>query len=149
MKIRQGDMWSAYDQVDLFLITANCVVLPSKKLVMGAGIAKEAAERFPLAPSVFGEAVAKVTKEPRDTYGLCLVPGWKLGLFQTKHHWINGTPLELIQASAQKLAEWCFLNPDKKVCLNFPGIGYGYADRVLVLPLLNDLPDTVEVWERP
>ncbi len=48
MKLAQGDMWSVYDQADLFLVTTNGVVTRYGKLVMGAGIARQTKERFPV-----------------------------------------------------------------------------------------------------
>ena len=40
MQLARGDMWSAYDGADLFLVTTNSVVTHDGKLVMGAGIAR-------------------------------------------------------------------------------------------------------------
>jgi hypothetical protein len=71
-----------------------------------------------------------------------------IGLFQVKDHWANKATLELIATSVdilRKLAktDW----KDKKISLNFPGIGNGKLDRKDVLPLLHKLPDNVTIWE--
>jgi hypothetical protein len=47
MKLTNGNMWSAYPQADLFLITTNSTLKNDGCLVMGKGIALEAAQRFP------------------------------------------------------------------------------------------------------
>ena len=86
MKLAQGDMWSVFDQADLFLVTTNHVVMGDGKLVMGAGIAKQARDRFPGLDAALGQA-ALATGTP---YGLLISPRWpkaKLGAFQTKGEW--------------------------------------------------------------
>ncbi len=83
MRLAQGDMWSAFDQVDLFLVTTSHVVTKDGKLVMGAGIAKQARDRFPGLDAALGQA-ALPTGIP---YGLLVSSHWpeaKLGAFQTK-----------------------------------------------------------------
>jgi len=42
MRLEQGDMWSVYDRADLFLVTTNSTLTKSGKLVMSAGIARQA-----------------------------------------------------------------------------------------------------------
>jgi hypothetical protein len=37
-----GDMWSAYDNIDLFLITTNVTIKRNGALVMSRGIARQA-----------------------------------------------------------------------------------------------------------
>jgi len=47
MILEYGNMWTAWEQSDLFLITTNACVKPDERLVMGAGIAKQAVEKLP------------------------------------------------------------------------------------------------------
>lgn len=56
MRLARGDMWSAYDGADLFLVTTNGVVTRDGKLVMGAGIARQARDRFPGLDEALGKA---------------------------------------------------------------------------------------------
>jgi hypothetical protein len=48
---KRGDMWSAWDSADLFVITTNSTLrLGDKNLVMGRGIALQAKSAFPALP---------------------------------------------------------------------------------------------------
>lgn len=154
MKLAQGDMWSVYDQADLFLVTTNSVLNRHGALVMGAGIARQARERFP----VLDVALGSVVVQAGDTYGLLVSPRWfippngsgptaKLGAFQTKVRWQDPSSLELINFSTSKLVAWCKAHPTARVHLNMPGVGHGGLSREQVLPMLEPLPDTVTVWE--
>jgi hypothetical protein len=146
MKLAQGDMWSAYDQADLFLVTTNHVVTRDDKLVMGAGIARQALDRFPDLDKALGKAVLGAG----TPYGLLVSPHWpraKLGAFQTKGEWKAGARGALIDFSTHMLLEWCEEHPTAQVHLNMPGVGLGGLPREVVLPILEPLPDTVTVWE--
>ncbi len=154
MKLAQGDMWSVYDQADLFLVTTNSVLNRHGALVMGAGIARQTKERFPGLDAALGNAVVQAG----DTYGLLVSPRWfippdgsgptaKLGAFQTKIHWHDPSSPELINFSTSKLLTWCKAHSTARVHLNMPGVGLGGLSREQVLPMLESLPDTVTVWE--
>ena len=146
MKLRRGDMWVVFSEADLFLVTTNATLNVHGKLVMGAGIAKEAHDRFPGLDQALGEAV--ITQGKR--YGLLVSPRWpeaKLGAFQTKLHWKDPAQLSLISEAATKLRRWCERHPTAQVHLNFPGIGHGGLPRAQVLKSLWVIPDTVTIWE--
>ena len=146
MNLAQGDIWSAFEQADLFLVTTNSVLIRHGALVMGAGIARQAVERFPGLDAALGSVV----RQAGDTYGLLVSPRWpeaKLGAFQTKANWKEGSSPALITFSTGKLLEWCKEHPTAQVHLNMPGVGLGGLSREQVLPILELLPDTVTVWE--
>lgn len=146
MQLAQGDMWTVYDQADLFLVTTNGVVTRSGALVMGAGIAGQARDRFPGLDQALGSTV----KAAGSPYGLLVSPKWpkaRLGAFQTKDNWTEGSSPALIGFAANKLLAWCEAHPTARVHLNMPGVGHGGLFRGAVLPLLASLPDTVTVWE--
>ena len=148
MKIRKGDMWSAFDEADLFCITTNSTLRHDNSLVMGAGIAKQAKDRFPALPQMAGAAILK-TFNP-VMYGLIVSPRWKDGkkiaLFQTKIHWQAIASLEVISMATQKLKEIAQANPTAKIHLNYPGIGLGALDPLHVATIIRVLPDNVSVW---
>jgi hypothetical protein len=50
-----GDMWTAYQSADLFLITTNATITARGALVMGRGIARQAAPAGREARRVPGE----------------------------------------------------------------------------------------------
>lgn len=154
MQLARGDMWSAFEDADLFLITTNSVVNRHGALVMGAGIVRQARERYPGLDAALGSAVLQAG----DRYGLLVSPRWfippdgsgptaKLGAFQTKVHWREDSSPELIAFSTGKLLAWCREHPAAQVHLNLPGVGLGGLSREQVLPVLASLPDSVTVWE--
>lgn len=55
---QRGDMWRAFDDADLFLITTNAVLKSNWALVMGRGIAKQARDRFPGIDLAIGRQIA-------------------------------------------------------------------------------------------
>jgi len=55
MKFQKGDMWTAYKDSDLFLITTNSFVRKDGELVMGRGIAQQAKRLYPMVPKIAGE----------------------------------------------------------------------------------------------
>ena len=145
----RGDMWSAYDDAALFLITTNSTLKKNGALVMGRGIARQAQERFPRLDLALGREIARRCSSQGE-YGLLVSPRWpaaKLGAFQVKTHYARPASPSLIRQSAIALLAWCEEHPGAAVHLNYPGIGNGGLARAQVLPLLKPLPDNVHVWE--
>ncbi len=142
-----GDMWSAWDDADLFLITTNATIKNNGALVMGRGIAKEARDRFPGLDFALGRAVL----ERGSHYYLLISPSWpakKLGLFQVKCDFARPADMKLIQLSATALHKWCAVHPFAQVHLNYPGIGNGHLLIDQVAPLLAELPSNVHIWRK-
>jgi len=82
-------MWSVWSETDLFLITANSFVKHTGQLVMGAGIARQACDRFPGLDAILGQAIRETCGHLGE-YGLLVSPHWpaaSLGVFQVKYHW--------------------------------------------------------------
>lgn len=147
MILERGNMWNVFGMGGLFLLTTNPIVRKDGAVVMGRGIAKEAATRFPSLPYDFGKRISKL--EPGG-YGhtvgeIGYYDGWCIGFFMVKDHWKEPAKLDIIQRSTDKLRRiasgYTFVN------LNFPGIGNGKLRREDVLPIIERLPDNVHVWE--
>ncbi len=163
MILKYGDMWSAWDKANLFLITTNACIELDYRLVMGAGIAKQARDRWPGIDMRIGTALRGRAERKTDfTYGgrsytllepeynLLISADWprlRLGLFQVKRHFHIGASIGIITQSAAELALWCSTRPDAQVHLNFPGIGNGRLEKDAVLPIIEKLPDSVHVWQ--
>ena len=150
-QFQTGDMWTVYPTADLFLITTNSMLRRDGALVMGRGIARQARERFPGLDKVLGQHILNLCGN-QGKYNLLISPRWpaaKLGAFQVKQHYRQPASLELIQRSAAALCAWCVEHPEAVIALNFPGIGNGRLPRTAVLPILQQLPDTVTIWEYP
>jgi len=83
-----GNMWSAYDDADLFVLTTNATIKRNGALVMGRGIARQARNRFPGLDTALGQQILSVCGSQGE-YGLLVSPRWsaaKLGMFQVKFH---------------------------------------------------------------
>ena len=149
MILEYGNMWSIWSKTDLFLITTNSFVKHTGQLVMGAGIARQARDRFPGLDTTLGQAIRETCGHLGE-YGLFISPRWpatRLGLFQVKRHWSTDAILDLIHQSADQLTQWASTHPDCRIDLNFPGIGNGRLSPDQVLPVIKQLPDNVHVWQ--
>ncbi len=156
MILRKGNMWDRFGHVDWFLITTNYVVNKVGLAVMGRGIAKEAADRIPSLRKDFGTKLKRWLDDyqfvdPLAFPYVCTIgkyDGQKVGCFMVKYSWDEPARLELIEQSTQRLIEILdSLEIIPLVALNFPGIGNGKLKREDVLPIIERLPDNVEVWE--
>ena len=149
---KTGNMWTAYENADLYLITTNSTLKKgTHALVMGRGIARQARDRFPGLDAALGKQILS-TCGNQGQYGLLVSPRWpkaRLGAFQVKRHYSQPASLELIRHSTTALCTWCVEHPNTLVHLNFPGIGNGRLRREDVLPIIAQLPDQVTIWEFP
>ena len=151
-----GDMFEEWNKPDtLFLVTTNSVINYRKELVMGAGAAKALHLRAPKLGKAFAERIEK--KQP---YGLIVFKKKQLermfghwcrlfchvGAFQVKEHFRDAAKPELIELAAGMLKEWAIDNPNIQINLNMPGIGHGRLTEAQVLPLLQELPASVNIW---
>jgi hypothetical protein len=154
VKLEKGNMWSVYDESDLFCITCNSSLLNNGNLVVGRGIAKEAADRLPDLAFMIGYEVQRECG-PYGIYGL-IIPHYKFYLriekiaaFQTKTYWRQPARLDIILRSVAALLKWIEDHPEaKRIDLNFPGIGLGGLSKDEVLPLIQVLPGKVHIWEK-
>lgn len=144
MKLAYGNMWDAYEEADLFLITTNSFIKRNGALVMGAGIAKQARDMFSGLDLALGQRIDHL-----GLYGLLIsenYPERKLGAFQVKRHWKDTASLDIIEKSTSMLNHIA-PNDGLQIHLNFPGIGNGKLNRKAVLPLLEKLSGSVTIWE--
>lgn len=141
-----GNMWNDYSTADLFLITTNAFITKEGKLVMGAGIAKEARDKFPGLDRAFGKRIKHLSK-----YGILISDKWPdkvLGAFQVKYHFKDKADLDLIRYSTEMLMQWLDTHAALNVHLNFPGVGNGRLDPIDVLEIIDVLPNNVFVWSK-
>ena len=146
MRIHQGNIWDIYPHTDLFLFTSNGVV-NNGKLVMGAGIAKQVRDRFKGIDAAIGKTILSGGYNLNNPYGLLLSPNkGKVGLFQTKLHWKDESPLWLVEKSTKMLIEWANNNPNKRIDMTYPAIANGGRTVDEIYPIIQHLPDNVNVW---
>lgn len=137
-------MWDVFHTTDIFMITTNPIIRQDGAVVMGRGIALEAKTRYPKLPYDFGAVLQDLGNELVGPIGRYEgVPIW---YFMVKNHWANDADLSIICQSIQALKNK-ITRTNKRVDLNFPGIGNGRLPRDSVLYLLEDLPDNVHIWE--
>lgn len=143
MIIKYGDMWSRFEEVDHFYITTNATIRKDGALVMGRGIARQAKQRLKGIDFLLGREIQNVG----ELYGLIRAGSpTPVGGFQVKYHWSDKADPALIAYSAIKLREEALRFADQSFCLNYPGIGNGRLRVAEVAPILEVLPDNVEVW---
>ncbi len=147
MILEQGNMWDVFGHTDLFLITTNPVVRKDGKAVMGRGIALEIAKKFPEVPKSFGQVLENTEADRDGCNWICTIDGQMIGYFMVKDHWAAPADLAIIQRSTDSLMNWLDQDTLSRVDLNFPGIGNGKLKREQVLPIIEQLPDNVHVWE--
>lgn len=142
MKEVVGDLWSYEGRKGFYiLITTNGFVKNNGEGVMGAGVAKQAAERFPELPRLLGESlrrrgnvVSRLTEQILS--------------FPVKHEWFRDADLKLIRRSVAELSRRAGEYPDRKYVVPRPGCGNGNLTWTKVRPLMESLPDNVFVIER-
>jgi len=147
---RCGNMFTDYNTNDHYLITTNSVVTTQGKLVMGAGNALEAKNRFDKIDGVFGDCINRLFGDwPRDSYPHygCIPDVYKnIGMFQTKYHWRDPSPIDLIRISVDMFSNYVHRHPMEIFHLPFPGINNGGLRPGQVYPIIMRLPNNVVVW---
>ena len=148
MILEKGNMWNVFHDTDIFMITTNPIRKIDGAVVMGRGIALEAKTRFPQLPYDFGNALSKLHPEIDQQFvgEIGIYDGTPIWFFMVKDHWREEAKLDIISSSVFYLHHG-FDFKNKRIDLNFPGIGNGRLPRESVLHLLEDLPDNIHIWE--
>src|SRR5688500_14468671 len=125
MKRVRGDLWS-FHPTHWIVVPTNLGWNRRGENIMGAGVAKQARERFPHLPKVWGEHVrvgARVTCTfAVDSESRCIFfPTKPLDAQRPADSWRRQSDLALIAQSAATLAAWCPSN--------------GFTGRQVALPL--------------
>lgn len=144
MILKQGNIFDDEDSLDFVCITTNSILNKHGELIMGAGVAKAAKELHNDLPKLFGEAI-KHKDKISGFYGMILVKD-KYVAFQTKIHWKDRSPIDVVKKSVEMLNRTALKYNDKTFGLPFPAITNGGLSVDLVRPLLDKLPDNVIVY---
>lgn len=136
-----GDVWDYYDQGYWLVVTTNGSLNRRGECVMGAGIAKQAAQRYPELPKLLGRRLR--------TFGniVHLFPALRVITFPVKRQWHEPADPELIYASSLQLRNLevdGFLDiggEPTPVAMVRPGCGNGWLDweevKHLIEPVLS------------
>lgn len=149
MLLERGNMWDVFGKTSWFLVTTNPIVRKDGACVMGRGIALQAAKQFPELPYDLGRMITLMNKDKQHLNAGLVgeYSGQWMGYFMVKEHWQHVAKPNVIRKSVRDLMDDMFLAKPERVDLNFPGIGNGKLKREDVLPLIEQLPDNVHVWE--
>lgn len=141
-----ADLWSypAWARV----VTTNGQVRKDGRAVMGAGVAKAAAQRYPDIERLLGAALREHGNHVHAFFcptGRIIAQYDHVITFPTKEHWRDPSTLSLIERSAREMAE-LFSNPRYEswgtVVMPRPGTGRGGLRwdevRPVIAPILDD-----------
>lgn len=143
-----GNMWDI--EADAYCITTNMIVKRDGSLVMGGGVARQAADRFPTLPTLWGKYYSGyMNMTPDEKKKFFLVQADKmegcdaeLVAFPTKLDYRNPSDLVLIMHAAFDLSVLANEKPWQKVIIPQPGCGLGGLqwDRVgpAIAPFLDE-----------
>lgn len=143
------NLWDA--NADVICITTNGFVKKNGEVTMGAGCAKEAAQRHPSVPKALGDLVERKGNQlnfigifsrytDEDGEEVQLNKMYRLYAFPVKHHWRDKADIDLIEASLRSLKELMDQETWYKVALPRPGCGNGRLDwETEVKPLVEEI----------
>ena len=101
------------------------VVIPVNTVgVMGAGLAKQAEERYPLAERAYRSALRLDCLEIGQVFPVYL-PEKSLLLLPTKKHWRNPSELEYVKQGLMSLTRFMKREPFKRIAIPKLGCGLG------------------------
>lgn len=120
MKESTGNLWDAKPEF-IKCITTNGIVKKNGELVMGAGIALQAKERYPQLPDLLGSYV--------KTSGnmVYYLEELNIASFPTKNNWKDKSDIQLIVKSCIQLSAM-LENINRYAVLSRPGCGKGSLD---------------------
>lgn len=140
MKTLNGNILSdeILEQADAICITTNGVIKKDGTAVMGAGLAKQALNKWPLLGRLLGIHIRMNgnTLSPLLVHEEC----WLVS-FPTKNDWKDPSSIELITESAISLLEFTERFQWNNVFLPPAGCGLGGLSIDVVKPILEDILD--------
>ena len=139
---KEGDMLQAQGYI---IVTTNSFLTSEKKLVMGAGVARDLKIKVPGIDLAFGELIHTFCKH-LGRYGLIFYD--RYGAFQVRYRFNDKARTDLIRFSAAALKTAAVNNPKELFNINYPGIGNGGLKEYEVRPILEVLPENVCVWKK-
>jgi len=142
MKEVSGDLWdtSVTLGADAVAITTNGYVKKNGEAVMGRGVAREAARRWPVLPRLLGDVLRFIDN---CVFKLYQPPDFPILVsYPVKHNWWEPADMRLIRSSAKDLRDMADEMKWTVVVLPRPGCGNGRLDwkdvRPVLAPYLDD-----------
>lgn len=127
---------------DAVCVTTNGMTKNNGDAVMGAGIARSFAEKYPSLPKILGE---KLRTEGNHVHDITTITNTykeqHIVSFPTKHHWKNDSDIALIKQSAKELKALADKNNWTCIYLPRPGFGCGRLSWLDVKPVIANILD--------
>lgn len=127
---------------DAVCVTTNGMTKNNGDAVMGAGIARSFAEKYPSLPKTLGE---KLRTEGNHVHDIATITNayreQHIVSFPTKHHWKNDSDIALIKQSAEELKALADKNNWTCIYLPRPGFGCGRLSWLYVKPVIANILD--------
>ena len=121
MIIKNQDIISNKHLYDAICVTTNSVIKRNGELVMGGGVAKQFALKYPKLPYALGQKIKTYGNQPY----LIRINGDTIVSFPTKDNYKDPSSIELIETSAKKLAILATKFRWTAVAIPAPGVGLG------------------------
>jgi len=135
MKEVAGDIWGYYEQGCWIVIPTNGYVKKNGACVMGRGLAKQAADRFPYIPFIIGRGIRQLGNGPQ------VITDYRIVTFPVKHNWWENADIQLIESSCKKLVELVNKVGWGEICIPRVGCGNGRLNWRDVKPVLEKYLD--------
>ena len=130
-----GNLWE--EVADVHVITTNGIIKKNGEAVMGAGIALQAKNLYPILPKKLAK---RLTSDGNRVFVFHEVDRI-ISTLPTKHDWKDKSDINLIRRSIGELAGLADRNRWNKVVLPRPGCSNGQLSWLEVRPILVDLLD--------
>lgn len=129
---------------DAVCVTTNGMTRNNGNAVMGAGIAKAFAEKYPNIPKILGEKLRKNGNHTQEITTITPIGRKSVAIvsFPTKNDWRNDSDIDLITRSAKELKKLADQNKWERVYLPRPGCACGKLSWVNVKPIINNILDS-------
>ncbi len=138
MRVVEKNLWDAHAEGKTVVITTNGYVNGRGLAVMGRGVARQAAERFPSLPRQLAERI--YTEGKTGGNRVHHFQEERIITFPVKHKWFEDADLELICKSAVELVALLDKLPQEKpVAMPKPGCGNGKLKWGDVEPVLDSI----------
>ena len=142
--VRRGNLWGKLSEVKV--IPTNGDVSAQQLAVMGAGLAKQAAQMYPPLKTRLGNKIACCSRDETyifpipDEYASMLNTSILVCL-PTKHSWRDNSSISLITRGLQRLVEYTNLFGWTDVEVPELGMGLGNLKKEEVYPLFDTMLD--------
>ncbi|TXT66101.1 MAG: hypothetical protein BAJALOKI3v1_50101 [Promethearchaeota archaeon] len=142
---KHGNIFNEVGQCDALCITTNGALRKNGNGICGAGIAKQARDKWGFIEKRLGKSIKK---HGNKVMPLLIDNNTTIVAFPTKEHWKDNSNIDLISESCSCLYELTNALNWSRVCLPRPGCMNGNLSWYLVKPILSNIltDDRFEIY---